>query len=171
MNYSGIHTTSFKDFMLKAELLKGLEEWGFEHPSEVQQQWIPNAILGMDILCQAKSGMGKTAVFVLTTLHQLDDKPQPFTVLAFAPTRELAYQIKKEYERIGKLMKDITWEVFTGGNSIKKDIKILKSKKPHIVIGTPGRILELSRKKLIEVKNIKHFVIDEWDKVIDTAGM
>ena len=171
MNYSGIHTTSFKDFMLKAELLKGIEEWGFEHPSEVQQQWIPNAILGLDILWQAKSGMGKTAVFVLTSLHQLDDKPEPFKILVIAPTRELAFQIKKEYDRLGKNMMNIYSEVFTGGNSIKIDIKKLKTKKPHIVIGTPGRILELCRKKHIEMKNIKHFIFDECDKIIDAAGM
>merc|ERR1712220_42872 len=70
--YSGIHASGFRDFLLKPELLRAVVDCGFEHPSEVQHECIPQAILGMDVLCQAKSGMGKTAVFVLTTLQQLE---------------------------------------------------------------------------------------------------
>lgn len=70
--YVSIHSSGFRDFLLKPELLRAIVDCGFEHPSEVQHECIPQAILGMDILCQAKSGMGKTAVFVLATLQQLD---------------------------------------------------------------------------------------------------
>ena len=70
--YSGIHASGFRDFLLKAELLRAVVDCGFEHPSEVQHECIPQAILGMDVLCQAKSGMGKTAVFVLACLQQPD---------------------------------------------------------------------------------------------------
>merc|ERR1711959_843940 len=70
--YVGIHTSGFKDFLLKPELQRAIQDCGFEHPSEVQSECIPQAILGMDVLCQAKSSMGKTAVFVLTTLQQLE---------------------------------------------------------------------------------------------------
>jgi len=70
-SYSGLHHTGFRDFLLKSELLMAITDCGFEHPSEVQQETIPNAVLGMDIICQAKSGMGKTAVFVLATLQQM----------------------------------------------------------------------------------------------------
>ena len=69
--YSGIHASGFRDFLLKPELLRAVVDCGFEHPSEVQHECIPQAILGMDVLCQAKSGMGKTAVFVLSSLHQV----------------------------------------------------------------------------------------------------
>jgi len=68
-SYSGVHHTGFRDFLLKAELLNAITDCGFEHPSEVQQETIPQAVLGSDIICQAKSGMGKTAVFVLATLQ------------------------------------------------------------------------------------------------------
>ena len=68
LQFSGIHTTGFKDFLLKPELQKAVVECGFEHPSQVQQECIPQSMLGVDVLCQAKSGMGKTAVFVLNTL-------------------------------------------------------------------------------------------------------
>merc|ERR1739848_13759 len=70
--YSGIHASGFRDFLLKPELLRAVVDCGFEHPSEVQHECIPQAILGMDVLCQAKSGMGKTAVFVLSCLQQLE---------------------------------------------------------------------------------------------------
>ncbi|GCB83517.1 hypothetical protein scyTo_0024346, partial [Scyliorhinus torazame] len=71
-SYVSIHSSGFRDFLLKPELLRAIVDCGFEHPSEVQHECIPQAILGMDILCQAKSGMGKTAVFVLATLQQLE---------------------------------------------------------------------------------------------------
>ncbi|PNJ03572.1 DDX39B isoform 6, partial [Pongo abelii] len=71
-SYVSIHSSGFRDFLLKPELLRAIVDCGFEHPSEVQHECIPQAILGMDVLCQAKSGMGKTAVFVLATLQQLE---------------------------------------------------------------------------------------------------
>merc|ERR1711871_440376 len=91
--YSGIHASGFRDFLLKPELLRAVVDCGFEHPSEVQHECIPQAILGMDVLCQAKSGMGKTAVFVLATLHQVETDTQAVKVLVLCHTRELAYQI------------------------------------------------------------------------------
>merc|ERR1719420_2904357 len=74
-SYAAIHASGFRDFLLKPELLRAIVDCGFEHPSEVQHECIPQAILGTDILCQAKSGMGKTAVFVLSTLQQLSTEP------------------------------------------------------------------------------------------------
>merc|ERR1711936_692168 len=71
-NYVSIHSSGFRDFLLKPEVLRSIVECGFEHPSEVQHECIPQAVLGMDVLCQAKSGMGKTAVFVLAALQQIE---------------------------------------------------------------------------------------------------
>ena len=78
----GIHASGFRDFILKPECLRAVVDCGFEHPSEVQHECIPQAVLGMDIICQAKSGMGKTAVFVLATLHQLEPVDGEISVLA-----------------------------------------------------------------------------------------
>merc|ERR1712147_504340 len=97
--YVGIHTSGFKDFLLKPELQRAIQDCGFEHPSEVRSECIPQAILGMDVLCQAKSGMGKTAVFVLSTLQQMDPVDGQVGTLILCHTRELAFQISKEYER------------------------------------------------------------------------
>ena len=100
--YVSIHSSGFRDFLLKPELLRSIVDNGFEHPSEVQHECIPQAVLSMDILCQAKSGMGKTAVFVLATLQQLEPVEGQVSVLVMCHTRELAFQISKEYERFSK---------------------------------------------------------------------
>jgi ATP-dependent RNA helicase UAP56/SUB2 len=93
--------------MLRPELMRAIQDCGFEHPSEVQHECIPQAILGMDIICQAKPGMGKTAVFVLASLQQLEPSGGKVSVLVLAHTRELAFQISKEYERFSKYMIDV----------------------------------------------------------------
>jgi ATP-dependent RNA helicase UAP56/SUB2 len=89
--YVGIHSSGFRDFLLKPELLRAITDCGFEHPSEVQHECIPQAILGMDVVCQAKSGMGKTAVFVLATLQQIEPVAGQVGALILAPTRELGF--------------------------------------------------------------------------------
>jgi len=95
---------TFKDFLLKEELLRAVKEAGFERPSEVQFGTIPNALNGRDILCQAKAGTGKTPVFVLSILNQMTKDTPPISALILCNTRELAYQIKKEFSRLGKYL-------------------------------------------------------------------
>jgi len=170
-SYVSMHTSGFRDFLLKPELLRAIIDCGFEHPSEVQHECIPQAILSMDVLCQAKSGMGKTAVFVLATLQQLDIKENETKVLVLCHTRELAYQISKEYERFSKYMTDLKVSVFLGGLPINDDKESLKKATPHVVVATPGRCLDLLRQKILKLDNLKHFIIDECDKVLDTLDM
>jgi len=170
-SYVSIHSSGFRDFLLKPELLRAIVDCGFEHPSQVQNECIPQAVLGMDVLCQAKSGMGKTAVFVLATLQQLEPVDGNVSVIVMCHTRELAFQISKEYERFSKYMDSIKVAVFFGGMPIEKDKKVLKDNTPHIVVGTPGRLLGLIRSKSLNLKNIKHFVLDECDKMLDALDM
>jgi len=170
-SYVSIHSSGFRDFLLKPELLRAIVDCGFEHPSQVQNECIPQAVLGMDVLCQAKSGMGKTAVFVLATCQQLEPVDGNVSVIVMCHTRELAFQISKEYERFTKYMDNIKVAVFFGGMPIEKDKKVLKDDTPHIVVGTPGRILGLVRAKALNLKNIKHFVLDECDKMLDALDM
>jgi len=169
--YVSIHSSGFRDFLLKPEVLRAIVDCGFEHPSEVQHECIPQAVLGMDILTQAKSGMGKTAVFVLATLQQLEPVDGQVSVLVMCHTRELAFQISKEYERFSKYMSGIKVGVFFGGLAIAKDEQVLKGNCPHIVVGTPGRILALVRSKKLNLKNIKHFILDECDKMLEQLDM
>jgi len=125
----------------------------------------------MDVICQAKSGMGKTAVFVLATLQQLEPVDGQVSVLVMCHTRELAFQISKEYERFCKYMPTVKVSVFFGGVGIKKDEETLKSNTPHIVVGTPGRTLALARQRSLNLKNVKYFVLDECDKMIGDIDM
>jgi len=169
--YVSIHSSGFRDFLLKPEILRAIIDCGFEHPSEVQHECIPQAVLGIDILCQAKSGMGKTAVFVLATLQQLEPVDGIVSVLVMCHTRELAFQISKEYERFSKYMPSVKNAVFFGGLPIEKDAQVLKSNCPHIVVGTPGRILALVRQKKLSLKNIKQFILDECDRMLEALDM
>ncbi|KAG5599707.1 hypothetical protein H5410_031077 [Solanum commersonii] len=154
--YVGIHSSGFRDFLLKPELLRAIVDSGFEHPSEVQHECIPQAILGMDVLCQAKSGMGKTAVFVLSTLQQIEP---------------VAGQICHEFERFSTYLPDIKVAVFYGGVNIKLHKELLKNECPHIVVGTPGRILALARDKDLSLRNVRHFILDECDKMLESLDM
>jgi len=174
-SYVGIHATGFRDLMLKPELSRAIVDAGFEHPSEVQQQCIPQAILGTDVLCQAKSGMGKTAVFVIATLQQLDiDESKgadDVLVLVLAHTRELAYQIQNEYIRFAKHMPNVRTAVFYGGEPLSKNLETLKTLKPQIVVGTPGRIHDLVNRGELKLGKLKHFILDECDQVLENTDM
>lgn len=92
------------------------------------------------------------------------------SVLVLAHTRELAFQISKEYERFSKYMNTTKIAVFFGGMNIKKDEEVLKKNCPHIVVGTPGRILALLNSKVLNLKNVKHFILDECDKMLAELG-
>jgi ATP-dependent RNA helicase UAP56/SUB2 len=170
-NYGSIHASGFRDFLLKPELLRAIVDCGFEHPSEVQHECIPQAILGTDILCQAKSGMGKTAVFVLACLQQIDASEKAVKVLVICHTRELAYQIKHEFERFAKYFQDVKTAVVYGGTPIAKDKEMLKENCPQVLIGTPGRVLGLIREKDLKLDKLSQFVLDECDKCVDKLDM
>lgn len=132
---------------------------------------MPHSLLGLDILCQAKAGMGKTAVFVLTTLNRLGEIAEPGEVncLVLAHTRELAFQIAKEFDRFSTNLSYKT-QVIIGGEPINDQTDKLKNDKPQIVVGTPGRLLALIKKGLLDTKNIKVFIIDECDKMLKELG-
>lgn len=148
----------------------------------VQHECIPVAVLGRDVICQAKSGMGKTAVFVLSILDQLsglkdqatatqDKSKDKARCLVLCHTRELAYQICHEFDRFKKYMPWIRTAVFYGGKPITDHRKLLKEEVPHIVIGTPGRVLQLATEGALDLSQIKHFILDECDKMLETLEM
>lgn len=114
--------------------------------------------------------MGKTAVFVLSILNQLSADPKPVSALIMCHTRELAYQIKNEFARFTKHLEAVKTEVIYGGEPLKDHIKLFANNPPTIVVGTPGRILDLVKRKSIKLENLKTFVIDECDKVLEKLG-
>jgi len=169
--YSGVHLSSFREFLLKPELLRAIGDCGFEHPSEVQHEALPQGIMGTDVLCQAKSGMGKTAVFVLTILQQLEPVDGEVACIVLCHTRELAFQICHEFDRFKKYLPNVKSAVFYGGIPVQSNRDTLKNDPPHIVIGTPGRLLQLAEEKALKLNKVKHFVVDECDKVLESVDM
>lgn len=127
----------------------------------------------MDVLCQAKSGLGKTAVFVLATLQQIEPVDGEVSVFVLCHTRELAFQIRNEYARFSKYLPGVRTATFYGGTSVQKDVDVLKDKAqcPHIVVATPGRLNALIRDKHLRAGSVKHFVLDECDKMLETMDM
>ena len=112
------------------------------------------------------NGEGSTGIQVCTPMWSV----LQVSVLVLCHTRELAFQISKEYERFSKYMNNVKIAVFFGGMPIKKDETVLKTNCPHIVVGTPGRILALARQKTLNLKHIKHFILDECDKMLEQLG-
>lgn len=133
----------------------------------VQYKCIPSAIMGIDILCQAKSGMGKTAVFVLSVLQQLMITPNTVSCLVLCHTRELAFQISQEFCRFSKHIQGIEVAAFYGGIPEEKNQEHIKNHSPNIVVGTPGRIKSLSESKHLDLSKIRFFILDECDKLLD----
>lgn len=175
--YVGIHSSGFTFLsLLKPELRRAIEDSGFSEGvdsvfSEVQHKCMPPAILGRDVICQTKSGMGKTPVFVFSTLQQIEPVPGQVAALVLCHTKELASQIRAEFERFTTYFPHLKVAAFYGGVNIQINKDSLKNECPHIVVGTPGRILALSRDKDLSLKNVRHFILDECDKMLETLDM
>ncbi|KAI7882694.1 hypothetical protein K492DRAFT_57553 [Lichtheimia hyalospora FSU 10163] len=154
----------FEDYFLKRELLMGIFEAGFERPSPIQEESIPIALTGRDILARAKNGTGKTAAFVIPTLEKVNTKKSQIQALILVPTRELALQTSQVCKTLGKHL-GVHVMVTTGGTTLKDDIMRL-SEPVHIVVGTPGRILDLASKNVADFSEASTFVMDEADKLL-----
>jgi ATP-dependent RNA helicase UAP56/SUB2 len=127
--------------------------------------------LGEDVICQAKSGMGKTAVFVLAVLQQLEPKEGEVQALVMCHTRELAFQITHEFERFSAYLPDVKITTIFGGVSFKTQKEDLKNNPPNIVIGTPGRVKTLGKSGELKLETCRHFVLDECDKMLEQLDM
>ncbi|KAG0039841.1 DExD/H-box ATP-dependent RNA helicase dhh1 [Podila clonocystis] len=154
----------FEDYFLKRELLMGIFEAGFERPSPIQEESIPIALAGRDILARAKNGTGKTAAFVIPSLEKVNLKKNKIQALLLVPTRELALQTAQVCKTLGKHM-GVQVMVTTGGTTLKDDIMRL-GETVHIVVGTPGRILDLAGKGVANFSECTTFVMDEADKLL-----
>lgn len=156
----------FEDFVIKRELMMGIFEAGFEKPSPIQEETIPVALTGRDILARAKNGTGKTAAFVIPTLERINPKSAKIQALILVPTRELALQTSQVCKTLGKHL-GINVMVTTGGTVLKDDI-IRLNEVVHIVVGTPGRILDLASKGVADLTECPTFVMDEADKLLSS---
>jgi len=157
--------TSFDDMRLKEDLLKGIYAYGFEKPPAIQQRAIIPIIQGRDVIAQSQSGTGKTAVFSISILQNLDTTSNEIQALTISPTRELAEQTQKVLLALGDFM-NVQCHACIGGKSIGEDIRRLDFG-VQVVSGTPGRIFDMIQRKHLRTRNIKMLVIDEADEMLN----
>jgi len=157
---------SFDDYDLDENLLRGIYSYGFEKPSAIQQRGIKPILDARDTIGQAQSGTGKTATFVIGALQRIDysDSRLSTQALILAPTRELANQIYKVALALGDYLK-IKCHACIGGTAIRDDIDKLRER-PHMVVGTPGRVFDMVSKNNLKVDDLKVFVLDEADELM-----
>ena len=159
---------TFSEFGLSDSILRVLPELGFENPSPIQEQAIP--LLKekpQDFIGLAQTGTGKTAAFGLPLLDWIDFQARGTQSLILAPTRELGQQIAEQLKKFSKYLSKIEIQAVYGGASIMLQMKALKRKTPHIIIATPGRLLDLIRRKTIDLSTIKYIVLDEADEMLN----
>ncbi len=155
---------TFTDLGLKQEILDAITRLGFEHPTKIQSELVPVALTGRDILGQAKTGTGKTAAFALPLLNMVQ-KGERFSALILAPTRELAVQIKQDFDDLGSKT-GLTAVAIYGGQSIRVQADRL-ARGPEIIVGTPGRIQDMVQRGYLALHNVKFAVLDEVDRMFD----
>lgn len=146
-------------------ILSAVEKAGFKEPSPIQELTIPLALEGKDVIGQAQTGTGKTAAFGLPTLDKIRVDEPTIQALVIAPTRELAVQSQEELFRFGR-DKGVKVRSVYGGSSIEKQIKALKSG-AHVVVGTPGRLLDLIKRKALKLNHIETLILDEADEMLN----
>lgn len=161
--YVPSHT--FEQFGLNRQTTETLKYMKFVQPSAIQDQSIPPALEGKDIIGLANTGTGKTAAFLLPTIEKLLNDRQLVSVLVLAPTRELAQQIDEEFRRFSSGQKLFSTLV-VGGANITRQIQQVK-RGPHVIIGTPGRIKDLIDRRVLRLQNVNTFVLDEADRMCD----
>lgn len=160
----GTKGNGFEDFGLKRELLMGIFEAGFEKPSPIQEEAIPVALAGRDILARAKNGTGKTAAFTIPALEKINPAVRKVQALILVPTRELALQNSSVARALGKHL-GLNVMVTTGGTSLRDDIVRL-NEAVHIIVATPGRVLDLAGRNVVDFSECPLFIMDEADKLL-----
>jgi len=157
---------TFKELKIEPNILKVLEEMKFNIPTEIQEKAIP-VLLGSDkhFIGQAQTGTGKTAAFVIPLLQKLDFNASFVQAIVLAPTRELAMQVEEEIKKLGKYTGLKTACIY-GGTGYEGQINTLRSKKPHVVVGTPGRMIDLLKKKILKLDQTSLCVLDEADEML-----
>lgn len=156
---------SFRDLALIEPLLKALEDVGYETPSPIQAQVIPHMLQGKDVLGQAQTGTGKTAAFALPILSRIDLRKKDPQVLVLAPTRELAIQVAEAFQRYATHLKGFHVLPIYGGQDYSTQLRQLK-RGAHVVVGTPGRVMDHMRKGTLNLDGLSVLVLDEADEML-----
>ena len=162
---SNENTPSFEQLEIARPILKAVSEAGYESPSAIQAETIPHLLKGHDLIGQAQTGTGKTAAFSLPLLSRLDLDSKDTQILVLAPTRELAIQVAEAMQSYARHLKGFHIMPIYGGQSIGIQLKQLK-RGAHVVVGTPGRVMDHLRRKTLKLGNLKALVLDEADEML-----
>ena len=158
---------SFDELGLKETLLRGLYGYGFEKPSSIQKRAVPMVLTGGDVIAQSQSGTGKTGAFSISALQLVDESVKSTQVLIISPTHELSRQTLSVIDNISSYMKVTTCSVIGGTNV--GECKSNLQKRPHVIVGTPGRILDMLGKGFLESGSLKLMIFDEADEILSSG--
>ena len=161
--------TKWDELDIEPKILRGIYGYGFENPSPIQSKAIIPIIKGKDIIAQAQSGTGKTAAFTIGALSKINISDNYTQVLIMSPTHELTRQITTVITGISDMMTGIRIKTIIGGSSINEDIENMRSNLPHIIVGCPGRVYDMIRRKHINASRLKLVIIDEADEMLSTG--
>lgn len=162
-NWSQV-VNSFDEMNLKEELLRGIYAYGFERPSAIQARAVLPIVAGHDTIAQAQSGTGKTGTFAIGTLQKIDPNIKKAQALVLAPTRELAQQIHKVMKALGDFL-NVSIHACVGGTLVREDIRALREG-CQVIVGTPGRVFDMIKRRELELTNVKLFTLDEADEML-----
>lgn len=157
---------NFNELNISEEIQLAIKEMGFTEATPIQAQTIPLVLEGKDIIGQSHTGTGKTAAFAIPILEKIDSSNKNMQALVLCPTRELAVQVSKEFDKLGKHMRNVRCLPVYGGESIRNQIMALK-KGVQIVIGTPGRVIDHINRGTLSLSNLKYMVLDEADEMLN----
>lgn len=161
----GERAVTFREMGVKEALCEAIDALGWSSPTDIQAESIPEALNGRDVIGLAETGSGKTGAFAIPILHALLDNPQRLFAVVLAPTRELAFQINEVFDALGASISLRTVCVVGGIDMMTQAIAL--AKKPHIIIGTPGRLVDhLQNTKGFSLRTLKYFVLDEADRML-----
>ena len=159
--------STFAALSLSPALLQGIDALGYTQPTAIQAQSLPAILDGRDLIGQAPTGSGKTAAFGLGVLHRLDPAKIQTQALVLCPTRELADQVGKQLRKLAVGIPNLKVSVLCGGMPLAPQLASLATHDPQVVVGTPGRVQELLRKKALHLRGVRTLVLDEADRMLD----
>ncbi|MGL4674554.1 MAG: DEAD/DEAH box helicase, partial [Wohlfahrtiimonas sp.] len=158
---------NFSELSLPTAQLDNLKDLGYLTMTPIQAAALPAILNGKDIVAQAKTGSGKTAAFGIGLLETIDATQFSTQSLVLCPTRELADQVSKELRRLARYIPNLKISSICGGVPVARQVQSMSQHPPHIAVGTPGRILDHLKRNTLSLKNIKMFVLDEADRMLD----
>ncbi len=161
--------SAWDELDIDRNILRGIYAYGFEKPSPIQSKAIISIIKGKDIIAQAQSGTGKTAAFSIGALSHINVQDRSNQALILAPTHELALQISSVISSLGSLVSGLVFKTIIGGSSIDEDAASMRENVPHVIIGCPGRVYDMIRRRHINANKLKIVVLDEADEMLSSG--